>query len=204
MTFGKSNLELKVGAFVFIGLLILAFFILSIGGVKTWSSGYEVNFIFGFVNGIKNGAPVRYAGVDVGSVKEIKIYFDEKESKSKVKVVCWLKTEVKIPVDSTVWVNTLGLLGEKYIEVIPGDDYNNLLVSKQELAGADPMPMHEVTELAKRIAKNLDESITKIKNKEGTLGKLLYDDQIYNEHNAFIVDISKNPWKLFFKAKEKK
>ncbi|MBU1868969.1 MAG: MCE family protein, partial [Candidatus Omnitrophica bacterium] len=76
MTFGKSHLELKVGAFVFIGLLILSFFILSIGGVKTWSSGYKVDFVFGFVNGIKDGAPVRYAGVDVGAVQDIKIFFD--------------------------------------------------------------------------------------------------------------------------------
>ncbi|MBU1727151.1 MAG: MCE family protein [Candidatus Omnitrophica bacterium] len=204
MTFGKSHLELKVGAFVFIGLLILSFFILSIGGVKTWSSGYKVDFVFGFVNGIKDGAPLRYAGVDVGAVQDIKIFFDPKESKSKVKISCWVKKDVKIPVDSTIWVNTLGLLGEKYIEVMPGKDYKNILASNQVLVGKDPMPMQEVTELAKRIGMNLDDAFTRIKNKEGTIGKLLYDDKIYNELDAFIVDISKNPWKLFIKQKEKK
>ena len=61
MIFGKTKLEMKVGIFVFIGLIILVVFVLSIGGVKTWSSGYKVNFIFNFVNGVKNGAPVRFA-----------------------------------------------------------------------------------------------------------------------------------------------
>jgi phospholipid/cholesterol/gamma-HCH transport system substrate-binding protein len=69
MIFGKTKLELKVGVFVFIGLVLLAVLILSIGGFKTWTSGYNINFIFHFVNGVKVGAPVRYAGVDVGEVK---------------------------------------------------------------------------------------------------------------------------------------
>ena len=55
MIFGKTKLELKVGIFVFMGLVILAVAVLSIGGFKTWTSGYEVNFIFNFVNGVKIG-----------------------------------------------------------------------------------------------------------------------------------------------------
>ena len=51
MIFGKSKLELKVGIFVFIALAALVIFVLSIGGVKTWTLGYRVNFIFNFVNG---------------------------------------------------------------------------------------------------------------------------------------------------------
>jgi hypothetical protein len=56
MIFGKTKLELKVGLFVFIGLAILVVFVLSIGGFKTWSSGYRINLIFNFVNGVKIGA----------------------------------------------------------------------------------------------------------------------------------------------------
>ncbi|MDD5060575.1 MAG: MlaD family protein, partial [Candidatus Omnitrophica bacterium] len=71
MIFGKTKMELKVGVFVFIGMVILVIFLLSIGGFKTWSSGYRIKVKFGFVNGIKMGAPVRFAGVDVGEVKKI-------------------------------------------------------------------------------------------------------------------------------------
>jgi phospholipid/cholesterol/gamma-HCH transport system substrate-binding protein len=163
-----------------------------------------VNFVFNFVNGVKFGAPVRFAGVDVGEVKDIKCVFVPEENKIKVKINCWIKKDVRIPRDSNIWVNTLGLLGEKYIEVMPGKDYADILASNQDLAGTDPVPMQEVTELAKNIAGNLDKMMVKLNSKEGTLGKLLYDDSIYNELEAFIQDIRKNPWKLFFKTREKK
>lgn len=203
MIFGKSRLELKVGIFVFIGLAILVTFVLLIGDFKTWSLGYNANFIFNFVNGVKIGAPVRFAGVDVGEVKDIKFIFVPEEQKTQVEIVGWLKKDVKIPADSTVWVNTLGLLGEKYIEIMPGNDYSHYLTTNQSLVGNDPIAMHEVAQLAKTIVDDLDESIVRIKNKEGTIGKLLYDDTIYQELEALIIDVRKHPWKLFWKTKEK-
>ncbi len=203
MIFGKTRLELKVGVFVFIGLVILAVFVLSIGGFKTWTLGYNVNFIFHFVNGVKLGAPVRYAGVDVGEVKAIKFIFPDAGGKIRVKVGCWVKKDTKVPVDSIIWVNTLGLLGEKYIEIIPGKDFNNILLEGQELTGKDPISMQEVTDLANKIVKDADEVILKIKNNEGTIGKLIGDDAIYNDLDALVKDIRKHPWKLFWKTKEK-
>jgi len=204
MIFGKTKLEMKVGVFVFIGLVILMTFILSIGGVKTWTSGYKVNFIFNFVNGVKRGAPVRFAGVDVGQVQAIKFYYDAREVKTKVRLTCWVNKRASIPLDSTIWVNTLGLLGEKYVEIIPGQDYNNVMAAGQDLAGEDPLPMNEIMKDAKNIADNINIGVEKILHKEGTVGKLLYDDKIYNELDALVTDIRKHPWKLFFKTKEKK
>ena len=173
MIFGKTKLELKVGFFVFIGLLILIIFILSIGGFKTWSSGYKINLNFNFVNGVKIGAPVRFAGVDVGDVKRIKLEFVSKENRSNVRLVVWVRGIIKIPVDSSVWVNTLGLLGEKYIEIMPGIDYIHSLKDNQSLRGIDPLPIHEIFNRAESIMRNLDNGIIKIKNKEGSLGKLI-------------------------------
>jgi len=203
MIFGKTQLELKVGIFVFIGLVILAVFVLLIGNFQTWTSGYRLNFIFSFVNGVKLGAPVRFAGVDVGQVEEIRFIMTPPGNKTKVQILCWLNNTVKIPADSTAWVNTLGLLGEKYIEIMPGQDYKNPLAENQALVGEDPIPMHEVAVLARRIAGDIDDNLVRIKNKEGTIGKLLYDDTIYKELEALVVDIRKHPWKLFIKGKEK-
>jgi phospholipid/cholesterol/gamma-HCH transport system substrate-binding protein len=204
MVFGKSSTELKVGVFVFFGLVIFVVFVLSIGGIKTWDSGYKVHFVFNFVSGVKKGAPVRFAGVDSGVVKTIKLFYDEKEAKSKVRITCWVNKDVKIPLDSRVWVDTLGLLGEKYIEIIPGKDYSKLLQVSEDLAGEDPLAMNDLMKSAKNIVDNLDTGVTKIINKEGTIGKLLYDDKLYNELDALVTDIRKNPWKLLVKTKEKK
>ena len=204
MIFGKTKLELKVGIFVFIGLVILVIFILSIGGLKTWSSGYRINLNFNFVNGVKVGAPVRFAGVDVGEVKKVKLEFITEENRSNVNLEVWIRDNIKIPADSTVWVNTLGLLGEKYVEIMPGKDYASLVKANESLTGIDPLPIHQIFRNAENILRNLDDGISKIRNKEGSLGKLIYDDAVYNELQALVTDVRKNPWKLFIRTKEKK
>lgn len=204
MIFGKTKLELKVGIFVFIGLTVLVIFVLSIGGFKTWSSGYKVNLVFNFANGVRIGAPVRFAGVDVGVVKKINLKFNPEKNHSDVALEVWIRDTVRVPLDSTVWVNTLGLLGEKYVEIMPGKDYANTLKAGESLAGVDPIPTHELFSQAEAIMGNLDNGIAKIVNQEGTVGKLLYSDKIYNELEALVTDVRKNPWKLLIKTKEKK
>jgi len=224
MTFGTSKLELKVGVFVFIGIILLSIFVLVVGDFKTMLSTQKINFVFNFINGVKNGAPIRYAGVDIGEVKRISLFYSPEEKKEKVLVAGVIKKDVRIPVDSSVWVNTLGLLGEKYIDIMPGHDYTNFINPGQTVVGTDPFAMHEFGELAKSIAKklddsivevqqlagsvsslakNLDDGISKVKNAEGTIGKLLYDDSLYNDLSDMVGDIKRNPWKLFWKAKEK-
>ena len=100
MIFGKTKLELKAGVFALLGLIILVIFVLSIGNFKTWTSGYRVSFIYNFADGIKLGAPVRFAGIDAGEVKDIKFIFDPQESRTMVQVICWVRRELRIPVDS--------------------------------------------------------------------------------------------------------
>ena len=204
MIFGQSKLELKVGILVFIGLAILTTFVLSMKDFKRIAAGYEINFIFNFANGVKIGAPLRFAGVDVGEIKEIGFTTLADDPKPKVRIVGSIRKDIKVPVDSSVWVNTLGLLGEKYIEIMPGEDNSNFVGPRQMLVGVDPIPMQEISVLASNIAKHLDESLTRVINKEGTVGKLLYDDTIYKELEALITDVRKHPWKLFIKTKEKK
>ncbi|MFH1441327.1 MAG: MlaD family protein [Candidatus Omnitrophota bacterium] len=198
MLFGKTKLELKVGIFVFIGIVVLVIFVLSIGGFKTWSEGYRVGFSFDFVNGVKIGAPVRYAGVDIGQIKEINFRRNDL-NETKVDIVGWVKKEVQIPVDSTIWINTLGLLGEKYIEVMPGKELNNFVKANTVLEGHNPIAMHEVSDLIKNIVDDIDDLIVQIKTGQGTIGKLFVDDAIYNEVESLVLDLKSHPWKLFWK-----
>jgi phospholipid/cholesterol/gamma-HCH transport system substrate-binding protein len=223
MTFGKSRLELKVGIFVFIGVVILMIFVLFIGDFKTWMSAYKLKFVFNFINGVKVGSPVRFAGVDVGDIREINFIFPDNGEKPKVQLVGNIRKDILIPSDSQVWVNTLGLLGEKYIEIMPGKDFSKFIAAGSSMAGNDPFAMQEFGELAKsvttkldrtligfdevamslkKLSENLDDGITKIKNGEGSLGKFVYGDKLYNEVESLVVDIKQHPWKLFMKNKE--
>lgn len=208
--FDRSKSELQLGIFVLIGLIILAVLIFSIGDFKTWNAGYNVVFDFGFINGVKLGAPVRFAGMDVGEVKSMKVVVQPVTKTARVHMFCWLKNEIEIPTDSTVWINTLGLLGEKYIEIMPGKNYDSLFRPNDLIIGKDPIAMHEVAEIAKDLASEINTVVTRLKNKEGTVGRLLYDDALYKELELIIknleeltLDLKSHPWKLFFKPKEK-
>lgn len=203
MVFGKTNLELKVGSFVFFGLAVLVIFVLSIGGFKTWTSGYTIDLAFNFVNGIKLGSPVRFAGVDVGRVTKISV--DTKPSaKNKVRITAWIKSEILIPSDASIEINTLGLLGEKYIEIMPGKGASTYVSQYQTLIGHDPMALHEVLNTFRDITNELDTIILKIKNGEGSVGKFIAEDTLYNEVESLVKDLRRNPWKLIWKTKEKK
>lgn len=209
------SLELKVGIFVFIGLVILTYFVLMIGDFKLMKRGYHIKTVFGFANGIKVGAPLRLAGVDVGEVKEIKLSH-EKEGKTIVFLTAWVENEVKIPKDSRAWVNTLGLLGEKYLEVIPGADYQNILKENDILLGEDPTSVQEVTDLVKDISLQAKDTLTSLQSTlasaevllkdihegRGTVGKFFTDDRLYTDLEEMFADLKKHPWKLLYRPKE--
>jgi len=61
--------------------------------------------------------------------------------------------------------------------------------------------MNEVGDMAHKIVSDIDESIVQIKEGTGTIGKLLFDDTIYKDIEAMVLDLRKHPWKLFFKSK---
>ena len=75
--FRDEKLEMKVGLFIGIGIFLMFFIVFSISDFYLWKKGYDINVIFDFVNGITEDAPVRLAGVHVGEVKDINIYYDE-------------------------------------------------------------------------------------------------------------------------------
>lgn len=202
------SLEVKVGIFVFVGLLILTWFIFRIGDLKLTNRGYHVRVLFGFANGIKQGAPVRIAGVDMGEVREIKLTH-AKDGKPQVFIRIWVDGGAQIPVDSRAWVNTLGLLGEKYLEIIPGKDYSKLLVEDSLLTGEDPTSVQEVTDLAKDIALSakgtldtLNSVLSDMHEGRGTVGKLFTDDALYQDIEEMFADLKKHPWKLLYRPKD--
>ncbi|MEW6008975.1 MAG: MlaD family protein [Candidatus Omnitrophota bacterium] len=156
--------EIKVGLFTLIGIIIFIYFVFSIADVKLFAKTYDIRILFGFANGIKISSPVRLAGVDVGDVKAIKIRFNKNTGKNEVVVSARVKHDAIIPTNSKVWINTLGLLGEKYIEIIPGLDYRSVLKPGETIVGEDPIPMQEITELGREIAVKLKNSIDGINN----------------------------------------
>jgi len=163
--FTRMNFELKVGIFIFIGIVILSVIIFSIGNFYSVKRGYNLNVVFSFANGIGIGAPVRYSGVQVGEVQEINIYFDEKENKPLVRLTIWVSQNTWINENAKASINTLGLLGEKYLEISPGTRDVRLLQKGDVLRGQDPVSTEELARSTKELIEKmviLTESINKI------------------------------------------
>ena len=163
--FTKSSFELKVGIFIFIGIVILSVIVFSIGNFYGVKRGYVLNMLFNFANGISVGAPVRYAGVEVGEVQDIEVYFDEKENIPMIRLRIWVAQNTWVNEDASATINTLGLLGEKYLEIIPGTREARLLQKGDTLRGKDPISTEELTRETKKTLTKVDkmiESINKI------------------------------------------
>lgn len=241
----RSSFEMKVGIFVFIGIVIFTIIIFSIGDFYTIKKGYTINVLFNFANGIDIGAPVRFAGFEVGEVQNINIIYDRVSSRPMVELIVWLNEKTKINEDAMAYINTLGLLGEKYLEIMPGNPQSRVLKRGDSLTGRDPVSTEEIsrevhTTLVKLSStidsinkivgdeelqaslkgtithceqlgvslKGLSDTTTEliegIKKGQGTLGKLIFDDALYNELNEFVDDLKAHPWKLLYRPKEER
>ena len=226
----ESHLELKVGSFVLAGIVVLSFFVSSISNFSFVDKGWSFHAVFTFANGIKDAAPVRLAGTDVGIVKGIKVFTDAQDKHIKVRINLWVKEGVNIPVDSIVMINQLGLLGEKYVEILPGQS-TEFIKANADVVGRDPVPVERVTEQVNKLAdkieitidkvnnewmsqanrdavsgalKGLNELIAKINRGEGTVGRLFHDDSIYRNLDELTMDLKVNPWKLLYRPRNAK
>jgi phospholipid/cholesterol/gamma-HCH transport system substrate-binding protein len=108
--------EIKIGLFLGIGLVILALFIFVVGDLSNLfqKKGYTLYAYFQSVSGLEKKTVVRLAGVKVGAVEDIRL----KENQAEVEMS--INSEIEISKDATATLASLGLLGEKFIEIIPG------------------------------------------------------------------------------------
>lgn len=112
---GRLNLELAVGAFMVVGILCLGFLSIKLGKLELWGNpGYTVSAVFSDVGGLRSGAPVVVAGVDVGTVTLIQLKDYEAH------VTLQIRPDLVIHEDAVVSVKTRGLIGEKFVQISDG------------------------------------------------------------------------------------
>ncbi|RMF77271.1 MAG: MCE family protein, partial [Nitrospirae bacterium] len=116
------NLETKVGLFVLlVGVLLFALSTqLEKGEVK---EGYVLKVRFDTVDGLEEKAPVRIAGVKVGQVERIDL------EEGRALLTLRIEPGVEVPGDSRAELRTEGMLGEKYVAIIPGRDWAHRLAA---------------------------------------------------------------------------
>lgn len=111
----KFDVEIAVGIFVFFGLLCMAYISVKLGKINLLGDNYySVNAVFSSVKGLKKDTVVEIAGVEVGKVNTIKLVDYE------AVVTLLIREDIELQEDAIASIRTKGLLGEKYVEIMPG------------------------------------------------------------------------------------
>ncbi|MBW1742117.1 MAG: MCE family protein [Deltaproteobacteria bacterium] len=111
----KLSAEAKVGFFVVIGMLILAYMSMKAGQFEyVRDKGYDLYADFDSAEGIVKGVPVEIAGVEVGRVKDIRL------EAGKARITLQMNPEIQIGDDSQAIIRSKGVLGDKYVEIVLG------------------------------------------------------------------------------------
>ncbi len=174
--------ELRVGVVVLVSLAVLAFSILYIGsgGGSPFSAKYHVKALMSDVNGLKSGAPVRLGGVEVGHVTRVD--FAPAGSGGLVEVVMRLdagRVSGKITTESEAALGSLGLLGEKAVD-ITASDRGRALQDGDFLASATEDPFKGLLSDASDSTAHLRRILSRMDAGEGLIGKALRDEELYD------------------------
>ncbi|HEX7124323.1 MAG TPA: MlaD family protein [Thermodesulfobacteriota bacterium] len=125
----RLSTEMKVGLFVVAALVVFAALSVQIGGLR-WLTGrgsYEISVVVPNASGLDEKTVVEIAGIKVGEVARITLEGNQ------ARIHMRIDEGIRVPVDSQVAIRTRGLLGAKYIEIIPGPEG---VPSPQSLVGA--------------------------------------------------------------------
>ncbi len=248
----KSYLEIRVGLFVLVGLLILVIFVFSIGDYYFYKPGYRLRVTFKSANAIVKGAPVQFAGVGVGKVDDIRVAYEGTPPQPHVELGIWIPQYIRVQADDRATISTFGLLGEKYLDIIPSYGKGQVLAEGDVLVGTASVSTEELTQQASHVleqlgstldtvngffndnevraslkgtlsnaeamtqewqtlglkgaalVERLEQGVERLEHGEGSVGKFLYDQTLYDEVLALVREVHAHPWKLLHKPKDVK
>jgi phospholipid/cholesterol/gamma-HCH transport system substrate-binding protein len=180
--------SLSVGIVLMVAIAVALWASLSGGGTSIFERKEQFVCYFKNVNGLVRGSPVWMSGVEVGNVRSVS--FVNLDSLRQVRVVCRVKKSVwpMLTEDAEVMLGTIGLVGDKYVEIIPGTKGKSVINKMDVIAtrdAGDALAMfkagEEAIDEARSVVDNLDTLLAGMNRGEGTLGQLATDDQLYHE-----------------------
>ncbi|MDP3919505.1 MAG: MlaD family protein [Candidatus Omnitrophota bacterium] len=203
-----STAEVKSGALIIVSfalLLGLTFWVGNFTGGETQS--YHIRF--GYISGLERNAPVYFGGHEVGKVSSIRIHRGEERP---IVVTVSVPLEIEIREGDQAFIDMLGMMGEKIIEIRPSAAATKILSSGGQLEGTDPIPMYRLIQKMDLLADRMDELTTSLNPMMTQLESLLsgHEEEIarmianFEETSANIRDMTGDlkfrPWRLLRKG----
>lgn len=185
--------NIKLGTFVMAGMLFLVLLLYMIGKNRNlFGSTYVLKARFQNVQGLVTGNNVRFAGIEVGTVKRIKILND---TSIEVTMIIEKKMQAIIRKNSLVSIGTEGVVGNKVVNITPAREpaalavEGDLLVSKKALDTDEMLQkLFNMNNDVALIAENLKTTIQRINNSSG-LWNLLEDESIPRDLRHSVANI---------------
>jgi phospholipid/cholesterol/gamma-HCH transport system substrate-binding protein len=184
--------SLKIGILVTGGVFIVIFTTLFATDIEKRFTGKNVTIyaVFENVKGLTDGAPIRFSGVQIGSVKGIHIRSD-----GKIKVAMPIVKDMFrfLKKDSRAGILTLGLLGDKYISIAPGSEQADRLEPGDAIQGEVPVELQDIVATTQKSLNRMGQFIQKLEavvdgtdtdKEKGTIGKLFSDPEVYDNIKA--------------------
>ncbi|RQW78042.1 MAG: outer membrane lipid asymmetry maintenance protein MlaD [Geobacter sp.] len=114
----RAKLETIVGLFVLVGILCLGYLSIKLGKMELFGGNfYQVTADFDSVSGLKSGASVEIAGVEVGRVGRIIL---DPKSGNMARVYLQIRSGLQLQDDVIASIRTRGIIGDKFILLKPG------------------------------------------------------------------------------------
>lgn len=190
--------EMKVGILIFIAIVFMFYASFKGGGTSIFEPKVTYYAFFENLDGLAEGSPVWLAGVEVGSVSGIE-FLDEKLTDEKtLKIEMTVRDAVSylITPGTEVELGTIGLLGDKYVRVIPGPPSevplpDGAIITSRGTAGlaAAMEQLPETAERVNRILAHFESVMTQVDTGSGTLA-MLVDNRELAENVAGLVEKS--------------
>jgi phospholipid/cholesterol/gamma-HCH transport system substrate-binding protein len=181
--------QLRVGLTVLFASITLAVLIFLMSGTTgLFTPKIRLKSYFDDAQGIRNGAPVRLQGVDVGNVTAVRVVPNRPATPVEVVMKVTTKYSFNIRKDSVTSMATAGVLGETYINIDSAHAKGPEAGDGDTLATRETTELQDVVRASQGTLQNLDALLKRtdrilafVESGQGSIGKLIYDPNLYNQ-----------------------
>jgi phospholipid/cholesterol/gamma-HCH transport system substrate-binding protein len=187
--------ELRVGVLVIASFTILIIALLAIsGGAGFFTPRYQLRTFFSSADGLRKGSLVWISGIEGGNVTTVNITTSPDPNRA-VEVIMQIQKrfEPTICDDSVAVLGSIGLLGDKYIDISRGSANCKSLLPNGEVKSSSPADIKRIIQNSNDLVANLGDLVTKINQitqkidqGQGTIGKFINDPALYNNVNTTV------------------
>jgi phospholipid/cholesterol/gamma-HCH transport system substrate-binding protein len=196
--------QLKLGLILIASLFLLAVGILRLGSNSgLFARSYTLYLHLENTFGLKIGSTVRLAGIQVGNVEDISFSTDPANPKVVIRMDISRKYEDRIRDDSTVSIRSLGLLGDKYVDISVGSPKASVMKDGDSFKNMPTPEFSNVLNKASTGIESLNTVIDQLRvvmadvsQGQGTLGLMLKDPKLYHDMDRAIKNIDRVAAKL--------